>query len=51
MKKTTHQLEEDFRKQTKEGLPQKEKTTLEKALERYLWDKKEENKEPDGEWI
>jgi len=51
-KKNSKDLEEEFLKQTLEGLPSRAHKTLEEALESKLWEKEEDDSEPDQpEWI
>ncbi len=51
MTKDLKDLEDEFFKQNKENLPKKQKRSLEEALERALWDKKDEPESNDPEWL
>lgn len=52
MKKNSKDLEEDFLKNIREGLPSRPKKTLEQALEDKLWNKEDDDTESDGpEWV
>lgn len=51
-KKNPKDLEDEFFKQTREGLPSRAPKTLEQALEDHLWEKNDEPTEPtEPEWI
>ena len=49
--KNPRDLEDEFLKQTREGMPSRPKKTLEQALEDALWDKEDEPEVDGPEWI
>ena len=51
-KKGHKDLEDEFFKNTREGLPSRKQKTLEEVFEDKLWDKEDDNTESDGpEWV